>query len=353
MTEPVAISRILGERLDELLADHNASAETRSFVMLAAAAGGDSEEPPDPSGLELAWDFETSDHDEAKPVWLDDLSVCGFRGIGPEAKLSLTPGPGLTVVIGRNGSGKSSFAEAVEVALTGKNSRWVNKAGKAWSDGWKNLHYNTEPSVSARFLVEKAPAVNVAVSWSGDRFDSLSTSATSGESAVAWDDLKWDEPLDLYRPFLPYSELSAVLDKTPSALYDTFSKMLGLDDVVAIKAQLRTWRLAAEQPRKNLKGHTASMRATLEASEDDRALAALTLLESRDADLDQIERLAAGEDGVDLQPFRSIAGIEPPDAEACERASESLGCLHSWISTLWPAPMSEPPADRIAAGSCT
>src|ERR1700733_6706406 len=42
------------------------------------------------------------------------LTVSGFRGIGKPATLSLQPGPGLTVVVGRNGSGKSSFAEALE-----------------------------------------------------------------------------------------------------------------------------------------------------------------------------------------------------------------------------------------------
>jgi hypothetical protein len=35
----------------------------------------------------------------------------GLRGIGPRQTLELVPGPGLTVVAGRNGSGKSSFAE--------------------------------------------------------------------------------------------------------------------------------------------------------------------------------------------------------------------------------------------------
>src|SRR5260370_32849830 len=50
---------------------------------------------------------------EAPPVraYLSSVSVEGFRGIGPMSKLSLRPGPGLSLVIGRNGSGKSSFAE--------------------------------------------------------------------------------------------------------------------------------------------------------------------------------------------------------------------------------------------------
>ena len=56
-------------------------------------------------------------------AYLQSLTVSGFRGIGPPATLTVTPRPGLTLVVGRNGSGKSSFAEALEVLLTGKLNR--------------------------------------------------------------------------------------------------------------------------------------------------------------------------------------------------------------------------------------
>jgi AAA domain len=57
----------------------------------------------------------------ADPVgaYLSSITVEGFRGIGPESKLTVKEGPGLTLVVGRNGSGKSSFAEGLEVLLTG------------------------------------------------------------------------------------------------------------------------------------------------------------------------------------------------------------------------------------------
>src|SRR4051794_22705792 len=51
----------------------------------------------------------------AAGAYLTAISVEGFRGIGPTAAIEFPPGPGLTLVIGRNGSGKSSFAEALEV----------------------------------------------------------------------------------------------------------------------------------------------------------------------------------------------------------------------------------------------
>ncbi len=59
-------------------------------------------------------------------AFLKAITVEGFRGIGPKATLDLTPGPGLTLVVGRNGSGKSSFAEGLELLLTGDTYRWRN-----------------------------------------------------------------------------------------------------------------------------------------------------------------------------------------------------------------------------------
>ena len=60
---------------------------------------------------------------EASGVFLSSITVEGFRGIGPASTLAFPPGPGLTIITGRNGSGKSSFAEALEVVLTGTAHR--------------------------------------------------------------------------------------------------------------------------------------------------------------------------------------------------------------------------------------
>jgi len=61
----------------------------------------------------------------AEPVgaYLKSITVAGFRGVGPELKVPLFPGPGLVVIAGRNGSGKSTIAEALEMALTGSSYR--------------------------------------------------------------------------------------------------------------------------------------------------------------------------------------------------------------------------------------
>ena len=73
-------------------------------------------------------------------AFLQSIAVEGFRGIGPARTLELRPGPGLTLVVGRNGSGKSSFAEAFEVLLTGDSLRFKERAA-VWREGWRNLHH--------------------------------------------------------------------------------------------------------------------------------------------------------------------------------------------------------------------
>ena len=72
--------------------------------------------------------------------------------MGKEVDLDLPPGPGLTLVIGRNGSGKSSFAEALELLLTGETYRWLNRT-RIWKDGWRNLHHPVA-TIQAEFSLQ-------------------------------------------------------------------------------------------------------------------------------------------------------------------------------------------------------
>ena len=272
---------------------------------------------------------------DAGSVYLQDVSVSGFRGIGPEVTLELLPGPGLTVVVGRNGSGKSSFAEALEVLLTGNALRWEDRSGP-WKEGWRNLHEGQSPGISARFLVEgKAGPTTVAKSWSGEAAleDGLGTAQHHGEKRTDLAGIGWEGPLDLFRPLLSYNELG-MIGSRPSELFDTLTAVLGLEPTdVALKA-LAAARLARErvdrQVKKDLK---QSIRPALADLDDERADQARALLAKRVWDLDALVRL-----GTEADPGREALSelvlLRVPDEERVLEAAEELQDAFSELAEL-------------------
>src|SRR5882757_4285614 len=133
---------LLSEVFD-LLAQNDDLPEQAQYVVLAAfedeaaiaeALGGQAP-PAKPSAREI------TPVEEPVGAFLKSISVCGFRGIGSRVELELHPTAGLTVVAGRNGSGKSSFSEALEFAITGNTYRWSGKKSlTTWTEYWRNLH---------------------------------------------------------------------------------------------------------------------------------------------------------------------------------------------------------------------
>src|SRR5688500_438775 len=188
--------------------------------------------------------------DTAEPLgaYLRSITVEGFRGVGPAKTLELTPGPGLTLVIGRNGSGKSSFAEALEILLTGANWRWQYRS-VIWGTGWRNLHHAKPTEVSAQFGVEGQSGVTTLTrKWDDDAElqDSQLHLTLPSKRDTDPATLGWSSALESYRPFLSYNELGSMFDEGPTKLHDRLSKILGLGDLDYAESLLRQARLDRE-----------------------------------------------------------------------------------------------------------
>src|ERR1700677_317190 len=187
------------------------------------------------------------------PTFLTSTSVAGFRGIGRQARLGLYPAPGLMVVSGRNGSGKSSFAEALELALTGTSYRW-HKKETLWAESWQNLHHPDPCAIRVGFTAEGTGPFTIGTDWApGAALTERAswTQAGSEKRVDGTDDLGWARPLELWRPVLSYDELGRVFDGGPSALYDALAKLLGLEVLTDaekwLAAQLKSTKAAADR----------------------------------------------------------------------------------------------------------
>lgn len=232
--------------------------------------------------------------------YLRRVRVQGFRGIGRAATLEFPPGPGLTVIVGRNGSGKSSFAEAVEAALTGRNLRW-EAMPTAWRDGWRNLHCDdvTEITVELQRVGEEG-VTRVTRVWTGE-----SVRSARGEVVLPTGDvgglasLGWGEDLARYRPFLSYDELGRTITGRSAELYDTLTALLGLSELTEIERRLAKAcdRLAktTQRPAHDL----PYLLDQLRASNDPRAATAVELLTSSSLDLDRLAAIAADKGPAD------------------------------------------------------
>ena len=150
---------------------------------------------------------------QAPPVWLKRVTVEGFRGIGAPATLELEPAPGLTVVVGRNGSGKSSFAEGLELLMTGALKRW-EKRPKAWTQTWQCLHHDGPTRLQAE-LVTGPETVTVKQEWApGANYDDASGRSMPPPLRAS----RLGPAMPSFRPFLSYAELSTMFDTLALAL---------------------------------------------------------------------------------------------------------------------------------------
>ncbi|WP_218133919.1 AAA family ATPase [Lentzea fradiae] len=265
-------------------------------------------------------------------IFVSEIRVRGFRGIGPPARLPLAPGPGLTVVTGRNGSGKSSFAEAAELALTGDNARWTRAGHDVWRQGWRNLH-QTDTAVELDLVQASRPGrTTIRRSWSPEEDLAQGAWTQDGEP---FDDRRWHDALETYRPFLPYSELGTVLDAQPEDLYEAMHRFLGLEAITEAQQSLAEHRKRLADVVARPYDRRERVRAELAASPDERARHAAELLGSDSPDLDAIADLALGADvGGGTGPLHQVVDLALPPADEVDRCRENLDLALGAVSVV-------------------
>jgi hypothetical protein len=303
---------ILGE---DLLADVAGGEDYR-----AATTAAPKLEPPEPVSL-----------------YLRSICVAGFRGIGPLACLRLQAGPGLTLVSGRNGSGKSSFAEAAELVLTGDNKRWSGRTA-VWREGWRNCHCPGD----ARIVVEVAAdghagTTTVVREWADDAGleESQDYAQMRGKPRMSIADAGWGRAIELYRPFLSYSELGGLLEGRPSDMYDALQAILGLDLLITVEKRLTDARGQVESVGKRARQDLPALLEQLSGHADQRAAAVRTVLAGRVWDLDRVEQLAVGEDleeTVVLVALRRAAALDVPATPDVAVAIAELAEAHQRLN---------------------
>jgi recombinational DNA repair ATPase RecF len=283
------------------------------------------------SAPEVQLKAQAKPHTAPRVAYLKSVTVEGFRGIGKPATLDLPPGPGLTLVIGRNGSGKSSFAEALELLLTGDTFRWKDKRSKVWKEGWRNLHH-PKAVIEADFVLEgeKAPAA-VKREWAdGATLEGVASSVQiQGKAKTDFAALGWTAPLVSFRPFLSYSELGSMLEEGPSHLYDALASILGLDELVAAQSRLADARKTREKAHKDAADMRANILRHLPAIDDNRARVLGDALVREDWGLDDAEAVVSQVDdsrAADraLVVLRQIAQLSFADGAAVDSVIRAL-----------------------------
>lgn len=268
----------------------------------------------------------------AGPVYLGNIEVTGFRGVGSKALLKLKPKPGVTLVVGRNGSGKSSIAEAIETLFTATNAHCTGRH-PSHAVRWRNLHQGERTVVEAKLTVEGDPSPSTLTrTWTGDAFtDSEAVLRRPGHGTVPLEQAGWEQATRAHRPFLSYADLDNLINGKPSETYDNIAAILGLDDLNAAARRLTAAKKELDAVVNAAKDRKPLLHAALEeVGHDDRALKALVAMEEKGGpDHAVLDALIAGAPTADEGRLRearleAAAETESPDLDRVGAAVDAL-----------------------------
>ncbi|MGK5673344.1 AAA family ATPase [Micromonospora sp. URMC 106] len=262
-------------------------------------------------------------------AFLEEVRVAGFRGIGQRVTVGRLPKTGLTVFVGRNGSGKSSIAEAVEYALTEDSLRWAQRP-PAFREGWRNLHHDGASEIRLSLRLDSGQQVTTHRTWPAEATDLTSatvTTTTGGAAMPPGQVPQWIGQAARYRPFLSARDLERVITAKPAELYDAIAPILGLGPLRDTDARLQQRRKVYDDRAKALKAAFTELREQLGQIDDDRARDALSALGTQ-AGRANLTRL------TDLARNDTAASEEPAAAAARRLAEQDLPDLGQALIAL-------------------
>ena len=274
-------------------------------------------------------------------AFLERLSVTGFRGIGPQADLEVVPGPGLTLVVGANGTGKSSFAEGLEFLLTGKTYAGKASPGRL-RQGWRNRHSEEARLLQAQLAIEgQAGPVVVSRRWRPEATeldDHTVDTEIAGERKAELMALGWETALDTHRPLLSSSQLNEIVEEDPSAQFDAMAAGLGLERLTEAIKRLRGRCLDDQNTLKAAREALRGLLDELNNLDDERARTVSAALTSEPWDPDVIPLVWEGmiDDDSDrpLDLLRRLAAIEFPSVEEVKACHDELHDTYAWLDAI-------------------
>jgi recombinational DNA repair ATPase RecF len=265
-------------------------------------------------------------------IHLESVAVARFRGIGPRAWLKMKPRPGVNLVVGRNGSGKSSIAEAIETAFTGTNPRWEGR-NAVRGGNWRNLHADDGmPEIEVKLVIGgDGGRSTLTRTWQGDDFAlSQPELKRPGHGRTPLDDAGWRQALTDYRPFLSHVDLDRVISGKPSEMYDAIATILGLGQLSDAYLALGREAKALGDAKKAVEDALPGLKEALyQLEDDDRAVQALLAVDTEGApDFETLGALVTGlpaesDEGL-LAGLRAAAAVEGPDPERVGAAVDRL-----------------------------
>ncbi|WP_264671629.1 AAA family ATPase [Arthrobacter sp. VKM Ac-2550] len=143
---------------------------------------------------------------------MEHASIHGFRGILNEQPLEISfdPSPGITVLHGLNGSGKSSISDAIEVCLTGQTpSASGGTAGKA--PLWDPVHLGRGSSAARVEITLESEGTRLLLSCTIDESGSVVSHTAEVEDREGQRELalgeSWTQILASHSPVFAYAAL--------------------------------------------------------------------------------------------------------------------------------------------------